>query len=187
MRVLSLWQPWASAVAAGAKVIETRSWQTSYRGPLLIHAAKRFDADDMEEMAECPVWIGALWPLRFGDHPGLTDAERAVSPARRARACLPLGSAVAVCELADCRPAGSFRADELDRPRHRVAFGPDVDRYSWTERMMGDFGPGRFGWVLAGVRPLPAPVPCVGHQGLFNAPPAVLAAVLAQLLGGAAG
>ena len=37
---LSLWQPWASAIALGLKKIETRSWYTPYRGPLLIHAAK---------------------------------------------------------------------------------------------------------------------------------------------------
>lgn len=40
MRVISLWQPWATLVVIGAKRIETRSWDTKYRGPLLIHAAK---------------------------------------------------------------------------------------------------------------------------------------------------
>jgi len=39
MKVLSLLQPWASLVIMGAKKIETRSWQTSYRGELLIHAS----------------------------------------------------------------------------------------------------------------------------------------------------
>ena len=41
MKALSLWQPWASAMAFGIKKIETRSWFTNYRGPLLIHAAKK--------------------------------------------------------------------------------------------------------------------------------------------------
>ena len=40
MKALTLWQPWASLVAIEAKKIETRSWYTSYRGPLAIHAAK---------------------------------------------------------------------------------------------------------------------------------------------------
>lgn len=40
-RVLSLWQPWASAIARGLKQNETRSWSTDYRGPIAIHAAKR--------------------------------------------------------------------------------------------------------------------------------------------------
>lgn len=43
IRCISLWQPWASLVAVGAKTFETRSWPTDYRGPLAIHAAKRWD------------------------------------------------------------------------------------------------------------------------------------------------
>ena len=39
MKTLSLLQPWASLVVMGAKTIETRSWQTAHRGPLLIHAS----------------------------------------------------------------------------------------------------------------------------------------------------
>ena len=40
MKCLSLTQPWATLVVSGAKKFETRSWTTTYRGPLLIHAAK---------------------------------------------------------------------------------------------------------------------------------------------------
>jgi hypothetical protein len=39
MKTLSLLQPWASLVVIGPKKIETRSWQTAYRGELLIHAS----------------------------------------------------------------------------------------------------------------------------------------------------
>lgn len=39
MKTLSLLQPWASLVVMGKKKIETRSWKTDYRGPLLIHAS----------------------------------------------------------------------------------------------------------------------------------------------------
>jgi hypothetical protein len=40
MKVISLWEPWASLVALEIKHNETRSWYTRYRGPLAIHAAK---------------------------------------------------------------------------------------------------------------------------------------------------
>jgi hypothetical protein len=40
MKTISLLQPWATLVIMGVKTIETRSWQTAYRGPLLIHASK---------------------------------------------------------------------------------------------------------------------------------------------------
>lgn len=42
MKALSLTQPWAGLVATSQKKNETRSWNTRYRGPLYIHAAKGF-------------------------------------------------------------------------------------------------------------------------------------------------
>lgn len=39
MKVLSLREPWVALIAGGRKKIETRSWQTRYRGPLYIHAS----------------------------------------------------------------------------------------------------------------------------------------------------
>jgi hypothetical protein len=39
MKALTLWQPYASLVTIAAKRVETRSWQTDYRGPLAIHAS----------------------------------------------------------------------------------------------------------------------------------------------------
>jgi len=40
VKVLSLLQPWATLVVMGIKKIETRSWSTTHRGALLIHASK---------------------------------------------------------------------------------------------------------------------------------------------------
>ncbi len=40
MKALSLLQPWVTLVILGVKQIETRSWSTAYRGPLLIHASR---------------------------------------------------------------------------------------------------------------------------------------------------
>jgi len=42
MKALTLTQPWASLVAMDLKKVETRSWYTSYRGLIAIHAAKGF-------------------------------------------------------------------------------------------------------------------------------------------------
>ena len=39
MKVLSLQEPWASLIKENVKHIETRSWKTSYRGKLYIHAS----------------------------------------------------------------------------------------------------------------------------------------------------
>lgn len=39
-KCLSIYQPWASLIACGVKIIETRSWPTQYRGDLCVHAGK---------------------------------------------------------------------------------------------------------------------------------------------------
>lgn len=41
MKVLSIIEPWATLIASKQKHIETRSWKTSYRGELYIHASKK--------------------------------------------------------------------------------------------------------------------------------------------------
>jgi hypothetical protein len=42
MRALSVQQPWAALIASGEKSIEVRTWDTSYRGPLLICAGGKW-------------------------------------------------------------------------------------------------------------------------------------------------
>lgn len=40
MKALSVKQPWAELIVCGKKLVENRSWETHYRGPLVIHAGK---------------------------------------------------------------------------------------------------------------------------------------------------
>jgi hypothetical protein len=40
VKALSIKQPWANLIAAGEKTIETRSWATDYRGPILIVSSR---------------------------------------------------------------------------------------------------------------------------------------------------
>lgn len=44
MKALSVRQPFAELIATGAKSVEVRSWQTSYRGSLLICAGAQWHA-----------------------------------------------------------------------------------------------------------------------------------------------
>ncbi len=39
MKVLSIIEPWASLIKENVKYIETRSWKTTYRGKIYIHAS----------------------------------------------------------------------------------------------------------------------------------------------------
>lgn len=45
MKAITIRQPWASAIVAGIKTIEVRTWSTRHRGPLAIHAAATVDTD----------------------------------------------------------------------------------------------------------------------------------------------
>ena len=46
MKELSIRQPWASLILRGMKDVENRSWRTSFRGRLFIHAAVTMTAAD---------------------------------------------------------------------------------------------------------------------------------------------
>lgn len=149
IRCISLWQPWASLVALGAKTIETRHWPTSYRGPIAVHAAKTTRG------------VG-----RIGDVLALGDFEverdrsglllRGPSLAWPYR--LPLGAVVAVGRL--------DAVDVMDEAVIRAV--PEA------ERPYGHYAYGRFAWRLADVRPLRQPVEVTGRQGLFDVPLAAL-------------
>jgi hypothetical protein len=83
LKGISLWQPWASLIALGAKRIETRVWPTDHRGPIAIHAAKHF-TDEEKALCEREPFKSVL------EAAGIT-AET-----------MPTGVVVAVADVADC-------------------------------------------------------------------------------------
>lgn len=100
MKALSLWQPWASAIFLGLKAIETRSWETNYRGPLLIHAAKCWKGQQ-RQFADIEYSLGRL-------------------PDR-----VPLGALLGVAELVDCVPVDEieFLLDPIERMYGNYSWG----------------------------------------------------------------
>ena len=54
MKALTICQPYADMIARGEKIIENRTWPTSYRGPLAIHAGKSKSWMEPEDIAERP-------------------------------------------------------------------------------------------------------------------------------------
>lgn len=66
MKALSLLQPWASLVVLGHKKIETRSWTTAYRGPLLIHASLGKSGKAFARFPEIRQYIPEFDTLPFG-------------------------------------------------------------------------------------------------------------------------
>lgn len=151
MKAISFWQPWGSLVVLGAKKIETRSWPTKYRGPLLIHAAKRKDVEEL-------IWLFSHWQFMWALQPlGLTMGAGFSRNIEK----MPFGALLGTVTLTDCRPTESFTVGELDGLR-----GEPGKQYS--ERAFGNFAPGRFGWVFDTPHMFPEPIPYKGHQGFFD-------------------
>ena len=188
MRALTVRQPWASLIACGAKTIETRSWKTSYRGSLLIHAGKA--SPDLS-------WEGAGWALaqKHLDHERVSLAYRHAYDVDGL--VLPLGAVVAVARLADVVPIVDLESDDghvdFDEPGgvlwdegddlvfdYSGEESPPADgSWAWSvegQRQLGDFGDRRWAWLLRDVR-LIDPVPAKGRQGLWTPDGALLSAV----------
>ena len=49
MKALTLKQPWATLISEGLKEYEFRSWKTTYRGELLIHAGVGIDKKELNK------------------------------------------------------------------------------------------------------------------------------------------
>lgn len=52
MKALTVWQPYAQAIALGLKKFETRSWATKYRGKIAIHASVKPMTKELKTLAE---------------------------------------------------------------------------------------------------------------------------------------
>jgi len=154
MRALTIWQPWASLIAVGAKMIETRSWATNYRGEVAIHAAKHspgvsFDDDVARRVIDA---LGANLNLSYVEGAILATAH------------------LVVCERIKPMPT--------DGPKHNDSPGvllEDEHSYGWVceytdEYAFGDYTPGRFAWIMRCITALKEPIPCTGAQGLWTVP-----------------
>lgn len=151
IKCLTLTQPYATLIALEEKHIETRSWHTTFRGPLAIHAGK------------------GLAPV--GGVPGLIDlcsTEPFLSVLKSAgiidggirKDRLPLGAIIATCELVDI-----VSTNQLPVGWRR---GSHAWWFTEQERAFGDYSPNRYAWLLGNVQPLKTPIPAKGAQGLWT-------------------
>ncbi len=105
-----------------------------------------------------PTWCKNLWL----DEP-FAAALADISPKLIPRACV-----VAVGELFGIRPTNEL-------------LGHHPTPLSDQERAFGDYTSGRHAWLFRNVVPLPLPIPCKGALQMWEVPPAVAAAIRAQL------
>jgi len=88
LKCLSVNQPYASAIIAGGKDIENRTWAASYRGPLLIHASAnvaRLRDDVLGWVRErCPGCPADAADFTLGKVIGIVTLDNCVDIASRA-------------------------------------------------------------------------------------------------------
>jgi len=155
IKAITLHQPWATLVAIGAKKIETRSWNTHYRGPLAIHASKTFSQEHQHLCFREPfrsILIGqysfmAAGEIYFGKH------------------SFPLGAVIATCELIGVDQFGEWINEHEPMVWNR---GRCYFELTPQERAFGDYSIGRYGWFLGNIERLPEPIPAKGALGLWN-------------------
>lgn len=160
MKALTIWQPWASLKACGAKKFETRSWETRYRGPIAIHAGKESYGP---YACELPIGftdaaVNAMWP-------GTTDPCVITDNWDE----LPRGAIIATGELVACHRIVCHGGRGISSQ------GPgwletESGIYEPTDQelLFGDWTPGRYAWEIVNMRMLPWPIPAKGAQGLWN-------------------
>jgi hypothetical protein len=78
----------------------------------------------------------------------------------------PLGAVVAFGEITDCIRTEDIGGAELNYIRQQ----PGV---TWTERLFGDYTPGRFGFRIGATERLETPIPACGRLGIWEWDPAM--------------
>lgn len=183
MKAISLWQPWASLIACGAKPFETRHWappRALIGQPIAIHAAKRVDRDAAAFATD----------LMYGQHQpgGFALADKLSATMRGTpddlmgifgRATMPAGCIVCIVRLEAAFQLGE-RDDGASLPAakivRRLAARPMLEWVNVVYDDFGDYTAGRWAWLLSDVKPLRPPTPIKGAQGFFELPQGWLAA-----------
>ena len=148
IKALTIWQPWATLLVGGPKKYETRSWATSYRGPIAIHAAKR--APDLVKKIIPPLVLEYI--MR---HLGGRSLEE-----------LPTGSIIGMAELVACHPIDDMFLSSLCEGEERLG-DYALGRYAWEFKDMHALEapiPARGGQRIWNWRPDPAPLNFTGGR-----------------------
>jgi len=149
MKAISILQPWASLIVLGHKQIETRSWNTKYRGKILIHASQS------KKIADKLIW-------EFPFNKVLTESFNHVREPDIND--LPFGAIIGSANLVDCFNTNDYRNA---RQEHISAY-LGGDGISKMEECFGDFSKNRFGWLLSDPVLFEKPIPAKGKLGIWE-------------------
>ena len=149
MKVISLLQPWATLCVLGFKKIETRSWNTKYRGDILIHASagkayKKIPPED---------------PLYKYYH--LLFAHNKIDPIEK----LPFGAIIGKVNILE-----TMRTDLVSNKCKGITHNPSGIEFDFTDQELafGDYSEGRYGWLLSKPVAFENPISAKGQLNIWN-------------------
>lgn len=152
MKALTIWQPWASLIIAGAKPYEFRRWSFAERRDTARLVGQRIAIHAGMRKVKHKEVVELLYRLRHqkGAGTGLV-VEKAVPVLERvltAPDCLPRGAVLGSAIFGRPRKAATiFRGDVADSDR--------LDHSIWA-------------WPLTEIERLEPPLPARGAQGFWN-------------------
>lgn len=157
LTAITLWEPWASAMACGIKTVETRSWRPPDKHigkRVVIHSARQAFASN---------GVGG-YVVRDLDLPAYRTLRDYVGGDPEMHENYPKGSVIAVGTLTAAYPTDDVRiaweTDHTDVVDGRLLVSRD-------EHALGDYTKGRWAWLFTDVRRL-HPNPARGRQQFWT-------------------
>ncbi len=148
MKALTLWQPWATAMALGAKHVETRVWSTKYRGEIAIHSAAKLPPKWLGESRHQPEFRDELADVlncrRDSDDRGGMHLDSRIN-------ALPYGSILCVVKLVAIEETLVVRSSLHER-----------------ELIFGNYEDGRYAWFTEMLEVFDEPIPAKGNRLLWE-------------------
>lgn len=144
MKVLSLLQPWSLLMVTGHKQVETRGWNTPYRGPLFIHASGELN----KRMKQI----------------GLTPLEMATSNEHFRRAIINPNLMITG------KIIGMVQLDEVIKVENEPPPDEYFNKLTVKEIAFGNYELGRYMWFCSKAVQFRYPIVHKGTQGIRDAP-----------------
>ncbi len=142
MKVLSIIQPWASLIILGHKLIETRCWNTDFRGEFLLHSSAAKTAESRSYHLDFQQQFYTLQLPKYED--------------------LPLGMIIGKVTLAT-----TISTNHLKR-NSTIEQGSDKWTLTNQEVAFGDYSEDRYAWCLKDPVIFNNPIPAKGQLRFWN-------------------
>jgi len=140
MKAITIKQPWASLIVEGVKDIENRTWKTSFRGRVLVHAAAKPDNIKLEIEGQA-----SYKEIQMFSVLGRAEDDNL------------FGCIIGSVEITDC---------VINHP----SIWAEKTPYAYLGKLTVECQPPIYNFVLANPIIFPEPIPCKGKLSFWDYP-----------------